>query len=118
MTTSDCFELGRQSYFNNDYYHTVEWMTEALNRFVIEEGTSNSYNHSQPEGLNKAEILEYLAFSTFKEGECVFLGILGGVGEFCKHVFFVGIQYTCLVMEANTPWFEHVWCDWVLLVGG
>ncbi|KAL5282865.1 P4HA2 family protein [Megaselia abdita] len=69
LTTGDCFELGRQSYNNEDYYHTVEWMTEALNRFMIEEGFSNNHNQSEPEEFTKAEILEYLAFSTFKEGD-------------------------------------------------
>lgn len=60
--------MGRQSYNNEDYYHTVEWMTEALNRFSGDIGFSNNYNQSEPEEVTKAEILEYLAFSTFKEG--------------------------------------------------
>lgn len=68
LTTGDCFELGRQSYNNEDYYHTVEWMTEALNRLTVGEGFSNNHNQSEPEELTKADILEYLAFSTFKEG--------------------------------------------------
>ncbi|PSN40929.1 Prolyl 4-hydroxylase subunit alpha-2 [Blattella germanica] len=54
----DCFELGRQSYNNGDYYHTVLWMTEALQRHEEE------YNKT----TDKSDILEYLAFSTYKQG--------------------------------------------------
>ncbi|XP_016951383.1 prolyl 4-hydroxylase subunit alpha-2 [Drosophila biarmipes] len=61
MSSDDCFELGRQSYVNNDYYHTVLWMNEAMAR-MLEEPT----NHTQ--SFTKADILEYLAFSTYKEG--------------------------------------------------
>lgn len=43
-------------------------MTEALNRFTLEGGFSSNHNQSEPEEFTKAEILEYLAFSTFKEG--------------------------------------------------
>jgi len=62
MSSDDCFELGRQSYVNHDYYHTVLWMNEAMAR-MLEEPT----NHTQ--SFTKADILEYLAFSTYKEGE-------------------------------------------------
>ncbi|XP_033164310.1 prolyl 4-hydroxylase subunit alpha-1 [Drosophila mauritiana] len=61
MSSDDCFELGRQSYVNHDYYHTVLWMNEAMAR-MLEEPT----NHTQ--SFTKADILEYLAFSTYKEG--------------------------------------------------
>lgn len=44
-------------------------MTEALNRYSLEEGTSSNHNQSEPVQFTKAEILEYLAFSTFKEGK-------------------------------------------------
>lgn len=56
MSSEDCFEIGRQSYINQDFHHTILWMNEALNRLN---------NHSQ---LTRADVLEYLAFSTFKEG--------------------------------------------------
>ncbi|KAH8363391.1 hypothetical protein KR084_009467 [Drosophila pseudotakahashii] len=61
MSSDDCFELGRQSYVNHDYYHTVLWMNEAMAR-MLEEPT----NHTQ--SFTKADVLEYLAFSTYKEG--------------------------------------------------
>lgn len=58
LSAGDCFELGRQSYNNGDYYHTVLWMTEALERYEEE------YNKTTV----KSDILEYLAFSTYKQG--------------------------------------------------
>lgn len=59
MTASDCFELGRQSYMNHDYYHTVLWMEESLRK--LERETNRT--------ITKSDILEYLAFSTFKQGD-------------------------------------------------
>jgi hypothetical protein len=61
FAAGDCFELGRQSYNNGDYYHTVLWMTEALERYEEE------YNKTTA----KSDILEYLAFSTYKQGRCL-----------------------------------------------
>ncbi|KAJ1521335.1 hypothetical protein ONE63_003011 [Megalurothrips usitatus] len=58
LTAGDCFELGRQSYNNKDFYHTVQWMTEALQR----------YDEENNKTITKADILEYLAFSTYMEG--------------------------------------------------
>lgn len=58
LTAGDCFELGRHSYTNADFYHTILWMQESLDR-VQEE---------QLKTAEVADILEYLAFSTFKQG--------------------------------------------------
>ncbi|XP_057666145.1 prolyl 4-hydroxylase subunit alpha-1 [Diorhabda carinulata] len=58
LTAADCFELGRQSYNNGDYYHTLLWMTEA------EERLRDEANHT----ISQSDILEYLAFSTYKQG--------------------------------------------------
>lgn len=54
----DCWELGRQSYNNDDHYHTVLWMGEALNKFDKEMSKT----------VEKKNILDYLAFSTYKQG--------------------------------------------------
>ncbi|CAG5107262.1 Similar to phy-2: Prolyl 4-hydroxylase subunit alpha-2 (Caenorhabditis elegans) [Cotesia congregata] len=59
LSAGDCFELGRQSYNNGDYYHTVLWMQEAMNRLQDEQNRTTS---------NKPDILEYLAFSTYMQG--------------------------------------------------
>ncbi|XP_022211034.1 prolyl 4-hydroxylase subunit alpha-1 [Drosophila obscura] len=61
MSSDDCFELGRQSYVNNDYHHTVLWMNEAMSR-MLEEPLN------QTQTFTRADVLEYLAFSTYKEG--------------------------------------------------
>ncbi|VEN58775.1 unnamed protein product [Callosobruchus maculatus] len=58
LTAADCFELGRQSYNNGDFYHTLLWMREADDRL------NREYNKT----VEKSEILEYLAFSSYKEG--------------------------------------------------
>jgi prolyl 4-hydroxylase len=59
LTANDCFELGRQAYINKDYYHTVLWMQEAIDRLDKEESVKPS---------DKATILEYLAFATYQRG--------------------------------------------------
>lgn len=61
MTSNDCFELGRQSYLNKDFYHTLLWMSEAMQRLHNDTTETTS--------TSKADILEYLAFAVFKQGE-------------------------------------------------
>ncbi|KAJ8937370.1 hypothetical protein NQ314_011918 [Rhamnusium bicolor] len=58
LSAADCFELGRQSYNNGDYYHTQLWMREADSRLRRETN----------ETVDRSDILEYLAFSTYKQG--------------------------------------------------
>lgn len=58
LTAADCFELGRQSYNSGDHYHTTLWMTEALSRQEAENNKT----------VEHADILEYLAFSTYMQG--------------------------------------------------
>lgn len=66
MSSHDCFEMGRQLYLNSDYYHTLLWMNEAMARL-----NNNNSNHTnnEPSIVRKADILEYLAFSVFKQGK-------------------------------------------------
>lgn len=59
MNAGDCFELGRQSYLNGDFYHTVLWMQEAMDQ--LSKGKNDT--------TDKADILEYLAFSVYKQGK-------------------------------------------------
>ncbi|OQR76579.1 prolyl 4-hydroxylase subunit alpha-2-like [Tropilaelaps mercedesae] len=60
LTADDCFELGRQSYVKEDFYHTVLWMQEALDRL----NTTSQEN----EDAVKVDILDYLAYATFRLG--------------------------------------------------
>nr|XP_018912414.1 PREDICTED: prolyl 4-hydroxylase subunit alpha-1 [Bemisia tabaci]XP_018912415.1 PREDICTED: prolyl 4-hydroxylase subunit alpha-1 [Bemisia tabaci] len=59
LSASDCFELGRQSYNKQDYVHTSLWMKEALKKYEQEKNQTTT---------QKWEILEYLAYSTYMEG--------------------------------------------------
>ncbi|KAG5881350.1 hypothetical protein JTB14_020600 [Gonioctena quinquepunctata] len=58
LSAADCFELGRQNYNNGDYHHTQLWMREAESRLKREAN----------ETVDRSDILEYLAFSTYKQG--------------------------------------------------
>ncbi|XP_066146817.1 prolyl 4-hydroxylase subunit alpha-1 isoform X1 [Euwallacea fornicatus] len=58
LSAADCFELGRQSYNNADYYHTQLWMEEAQARLKRESNKT----------ADQGDILEYLAFSIYKQG--------------------------------------------------
>lgn len=58
LTAGDCFELGKHSYNNGDHYHTVLWMQEAIDRVAGEDVKT----------ADVADILEYLAFSTYQQG--------------------------------------------------
>lgn len=58
LTGQDCFEVGRAAYNNKDYYHTLEWMTEALEKIKNE----------RPKTVKESEILEYLAFALYQQG--------------------------------------------------
>lgn len=54
----DCFEIGRLAYNAEDYYHTLLWMQESMDRAEKE----------NPPTATEADILEYLAFALYKQG--------------------------------------------------
>lgn len=58
LTAQDCFDLGRVAYNREDYYHTVQWMLEAMDRL----------NRETPPTMEEWEILEYLSFSLYQQG--------------------------------------------------
>ncbi|KAK3598748.1 hypothetical protein CHS0354_028800 [Potamilus streckersoni] len=58
LSAEECFEIGRQSYKNEDFYHTVMWMQEALDRNFIETNQT----------VSRSLILDYLTYSTYKQG--------------------------------------------------
>uniref|UniRef100_A0A0N4ZCK5 procollagen-proline 4-dioxygenase n=1 Tax=Parastrongyloides trichosuri TaxID=131310 RepID=A0A0N4ZCK5_PARTI len=58
FTAHDCFEIGRAAYNDQNYYHTVNWMQEAMKRLENE----------TPRTVDYTEILEYLAFALYKQG--------------------------------------------------
>lgn len=58
LTGHDCFELGRQTYNNGDYFHTNVWMEQAL----------RLYHEEVEKTISRSDILEYLAFSAYMSG--------------------------------------------------
>ncbi|XP_076459710.1 prolyl 4-hydroxylase subunit alpha-1-like isoform X2 [Babylonia areolata] len=58
LTVEDCFQLGRLTYNEEDFYHTTLWMEEAMNRLGDKDATP----------AKRVELLDYLAFSYFKQG--------------------------------------------------
>lgn len=56
FVAAECFEIGRQSYAGNDFYHAVMWMQEAYDRVIVE----NKGNAST------AIVLDYLQYSLYK----------------------------------------------------
>ncbi|XP_044263128.1 prolyl 4-hydroxylase subunit alpha-1-like [Tribolium madens] len=59
LSAADCFDLGIHFYKIADYYHTQLWMREADARLEREAN----------ETVNRSDILEYWAFSTYKQGD-------------------------------------------------
>ncbi|KAH7699287.1 prolyl 4-hydroxylase 2, partial [Aphelenchoides avenae] len=58
LSAHDCFEIGRLAYNAEDYYHTLLWMQESMDRAEKE----------NPPTATEADILEYLAFALYKQG--------------------------------------------------
>ncbi|KAK6014530.1 tetratricopeptide repeat protein [Ostertagia ostertagi] len=58
FNAGDCFEIAKAAYNDNDFYHTVMWMEEARRRL----------QHEDEPTANLGQILEYLAYSLFKQG--------------------------------------------------
>ncbi|GMS90592.1 hypothetical protein PENTCL1PPCAC_12767, partial [Pristionchus entomophagus] len=54
----DCYEIARAAYNQEDYYHVIPWMEEAMERLEKED----------PPSANKNDVLEYLAFAMYKQG--------------------------------------------------
>ena len=56
---AECFDLGRIAYTNQDYYHTLMWMQEALDHINKEPNNTS---------VNKIDILDHLAYATSQVG--------------------------------------------------
>ncbi|CAF0724352.1 unnamed protein product [Didymodactylos carnosus] len=59
LSARECFDLGRVAYTNNDYYHTLMWMQEALDHLDSEPGNDTT---------DKLAILDHLAYATSQQG--------------------------------------------------
>lgn len=58
LTVDECFELGRLSYNEDDFYHTTLWMEQALSLLKNDASTDSE----------RAHMLDYLSFSYYKQG--------------------------------------------------
>lgn len=56
ISASDCYEIGKMTYNNDDYYHTTLWMEKAMNLVALEKNRT----------VQRMDILDYLAFSLYK----------------------------------------------------
>lgn len=59
LTVDDCFDMGKTAYNENDYYHAVLWMQQALQQMDDGEETKTS----------KLDILDYLSYSVYQMGD-------------------------------------------------
>ncbi|KAM5172851.1 prolyl 4-hydroxylase subunit alpha-2 isoform 1-T1 [Mantella aurantiaca] len=60
LSVDDCFGMGKIAYHENDYYHTVLWMQEALKLF--DEGEESTT-------ISKVDVLDYLSYTVFQLGD-------------------------------------------------
>ncbi|VDO22541.1 unnamed protein product [Haemonchus placei] len=51
-------QVGRAAYNQRDYYHTLTWMQTAMNRL----------EHENPRTIEEEEVLEYLAYALYQQG--------------------------------------------------
>ncbi len=58
----ECYDIGRVAYANKDFYHTLMWMQEALDRFDQENNDSS---------LSKIDILDHLANATSQVNDSI-----------------------------------------------
>ncbi|XP_030649302.1 prolyl 4-hydroxylase subunit alpha-2 [Chanos chanos] len=59
LTVDDCYDMGKTAYGENDYYHAVLWMQQALRQMDAGEEAKTP----------KADILDYLSYSVYQMGD-------------------------------------------------
>lgn len=64
ISASDCFEIGKMTYNNDDYYHTTLWMEKAMTLAALEKNRT----------VQRVDILDYLAFSLYKVSTGIWMG--------------------------------------------
>ncbi len=66
LSAHDCFELGRQAYNVGDHHHAEMWMSRALDRLrEEEEQEEQGGGGGRGATVDRADILEYMAFSAY-----------------------------------------------------
>ncbi|KAK0411565.1 hypothetical protein QR680_005721 [Steinernema hermaphroditum] len=59
LNAHDCYEIGRTAYNQRQFLHSLRWMEEAMRLLETEE----------PPTVERTEILEYLAYGHYKQGD-------------------------------------------------
>lgn len=60
LTPREAFDIARFAYTEKDWSHAQQWMQVALSRIG---------NETEIEGVTKSDVLDHLAYSTFKNGD-------------------------------------------------
>ncbi|XP_062983347.1 prolyl 4-hydroxylase subunit alpha-3, partial [Elgaria multicarinata webbii] len=63
LSADDCFHIGKVAYDMEDYYHSIQWLEEAVSLFRLAYGNWNTEDEGSLE-----DALDHLAFSYFKAG--------------------------------------------------
>lgn len=92
---NDCFELGRTASNAADYYHTLMWMQEALNRL----------EHEDEPTVSESEVLEYLAYALYQQGNIkralVMTKRLVKIGSFTCLICLIRVVGSILAIKAK-----------------
>ncbi|XP_007895728.1 prolyl 4-hydroxylase subunit alpha-1b isoform X2 [Callorhinchus milii] len=59
LSAEDCFELGKITYSDADYYHTELWMEQSLRQLDTGEIST----------IDKITVLDYLSYSVYQQGD-------------------------------------------------
>ncbi|XP_077963107.1 prolyl 4-hydroxylase subunit alpha-2 isoform X2 [Gasterosteus aculeatus] len=90
LSVDDCFDMGKTAYNDEDYYHAVLWMQQALKQL---DGGEESVG-------SKADILDYLSYSVYQMGD------LARAIELTRRL--VAIAPTHQRAGGNLRYFEHL----------
>ncbi|KAH9490051.1 Prolyl 4-hydroxylase, alpha polypeptide, partial [Bulinus truncatus] len=72
LSAEECFELGRLSYNQGDFYHTMLWMEQARDKQTNDEPEGEGQDdYFDDIDSSEVEILDYLAFSHYKDNACM-----------------------------------------------
>lgn len=84
LSSENCFHIGQQAYYKEDYYHCILWMREALRKFHHE----NDQTHDQ------LDILDHLGYSLSQYG-------------FKKLAFYVSLEANHLIDNAAEGTYDY-----------
>ena len=102
ITADECFELGRHSYNNQDYYHTILWMQEARSQL------QNEGNPLEMLRRKEAHILDYLSFAMSKVIVVYFIVVL-----YLKTMCTFSTDYYWVTLHG---WYTTIWQKIIMIL--